>query len=301
MNEENNKEVFQCICGKQFESKRSLGVHKQSCQKYIESTNQIQHEYKCSGCGRIFKKRASLQSHLRFCDKYIKQPPKTLHSSKYWNENKQKYICECCREFDKHQSLLAHFSVCLIHKEAIGVEVKIAESKIRRGDKCNFSKVYLGEKEFDKFHKKLDKIHKYNLQTGKTIHNWCGRKHSEQTKQKQRIGMCNWLNSLPANKKRANYNPNSIKILEQIAEEHGWNIQHAENGGEFYTGIGYFVDAYDKEKNIVLEYDEPRHYIDIENNVLSKKDLKRQQEIIDNLHCEYWRYNEKIGILWKVN
>ena len=31
MNEENNKEVFQCICGKQFESKRSFGVHKQSC------------------------------------------------------------------------------------------------------------------------------------------------------------------------------------------------------------------------------------------------------------------------------
>jgi hypothetical protein len=68
-----------------------------------------------------------------------------LHSSKYWNDEKQKYVCECGREFDKHQSLLAHFSVCLIHKEAIGVEVKIAESKIRRGDKCNFSKAFLGK------------------------------------------------------------------------------------------------------------------------------------------------------------
>ena len=33
---------------------------------------------------------------------------------------------------------------------------------------------------------------------------------------------------------------------------HGWIIQHAENGGEFYTGIGYWLDAYDKEKILHL-------------------------------------------------
>ena len=71
------------------------------------------------------------------------------------------------------------------------------------------------------------------------------------------------------------YNKASIKVLEQIAKEHGWNIQHAENGGEFYTGIGYWLDAYDKEKNVVLEYDEPEHYKDAENNILREKDLKR--------------------------
>ena len=99
---------------------------------------------------------------------------------------------------------------------------------------------------------------------------------------------------------RPRYNKNAIPILEQIAKDHGWNIQHAENGGEFYTGIGYFVDAYDKEKNVVLEYDEPSHYVDVKNNILREKDLKRQREIIDYLHCEYWRYNEKMKILWKV-
>ena len=96
------------------------------------------------------------------------------------------------------------------------------------------------------------------------------------------------------------YNKSAIHILEQIAKEHGWNIQHAENGGEFYTGIGYFVDAYDKEQNVVLEYDEPAHYEDVENNILREKDLKRQNEIIEHLHCEYWRYNEKMKVLWKV-
>lgn len=125
--------------------------------------------------------------------------------------------------------------------------------------------------------------------------------HSKETKLKLRYKMCNWLNSLPNTTPKTNYNPKSILILEQIAKEHGWNIQHAENGGEFYTGIGYFVDAYDKEKNIVIEYDEKRHYEDVENNILIQKDLIRQKEIIDHLHCEFWRYNEETKKLWKVN
>lgn len=96
------------------------------------------------------------------------------------------------------------------------------------------------------------------------------------------------------------YNKNSIPILESIAKEHGWNLQHAENGGEFYTGIGFYVDGYDKEKNIVVEYDEKDHYRDYRNNILRDKDIERQREIIEHLHCEFYRYNEATGILWKV-
>ena len=96
------------------------------------------------------------------------------------------------------------------------------------------------------------------------------------------------------------YNKNAIKFFNNLSKEKGWNLQHAENGGEFYTGIGFWLDAYDKERNIVVEYDEPAHYNDIKNNILREKDLKRQKEIIDHLHCEYWRYNEKTKYLWKV-
>lgn len=53
-----------------------------------------------------------------------------------------------------------------------------------------------------------------------------------------------------------------------------WNLRHAENGGEIIK-FGYFLDAYDEEKNIVVEYDEPRHYIDVENNILKSEDIKR--------------------------
>lgn len=123
--------------------------------------------------------------------------------------------------------------------------------------------------------------------------------HTEETKIKIKNARLRYLADCSG--KSVCYNKNSIPVLERIAKEHGWNLQHAENGGEFYTGNGYFVDAYDKDLNIVVEYDEGKHYIDVLNNVLKSKDVKRQKEIIEHLKCQYYRYNEVMGVLWKVN
>jgi len=79
-----------------------------------------------------------------------------------------------------------------------------------------------------------------------------------------------------------NYNLKSIPILQQVARDLGLNIQHAENGGEFYIkGLGYWVDGYDKEKNVVIEYYEKAH------NRFREKDEKRKQEIMNFLKCEF--------------
>lgn len=80
-----------------------------------------------------------------------------------------------------------------------------------------------------------------------------------------------------------NYNPSSIPIIEQKAKELGiTDLQHAENGGEFYIKeLGYWVDGYSKEKNIVIEYYEPFHYKQIE------KDLIRQEEIQRFMGCKF--------------
>jgi len=85
-----------------------------------------------------------------------------------------------------------------------------------------------------------------------------------------------------------NYNPISIPILEQKAKELGiTDLQHAENGGEFRINeIGYYVDGYSKEKNIVIEYYEKFH----KNN--TEKDLQRQIEITNLLKCEFIIINE---------
>lgn len=79
------------------------------------------------------------------------------------------------------------------------------------------------------------------------------------------------------------YNISSIPIIEQKAKELGiTDLQHAENGGEYYIKeLGYWVDGYSKEKNIVIEYVEKWH------KRQTKKDMRRQNEITNLLKCEF--------------
>jgi hypothetical protein len=84
-----------------------------------------------------------------------------------------------------------------------------------------------------------------------------------------------------------NYNKNACKIIEQYGKQTGYNFQHAENGGEFYLKeLGYWVDGYDKEKNVVVEYYEKRHKKTI------IKDEYRKNDIINFLHCKFIEIKE---------
>jgi very-short-patch-repair endonuclease len=51
--------------------------------------------------------------------------------------------------------------------------------------------------------------------------------------------------------------------------------------------LGYWVDGYDKEKNVVIEIDEKQHF-DINGNLL-EKDIRRQKEIEKYLDCKFIR------------
>jgi hypothetical protein len=48
-------------------------------------------------------------------------------------------------------------------------------------------------------------------------------------------------------------------------------------------------DAYDKEKNIVIEYDEPHHYD--KTGKLKPNDIRRMNEVKQLLQCKFLRYN----------
>lgn len=220
--------------------------------------------WKCEECQLIFETRAELFQHQR-----------ELHAKIIIsvNNSSNKYECPFCnKEFDSKKKVSGHLHACKKHpnKELHNIA-----------------------------HKRGGQTFLKHLKEGSVQPSFKGRKHSEESKRKMRISASKYLQTIRATPCR--YNKFSISVLEKIAKEHGWNIQHAENGGEFYTGIGYFVDAYDKDKNIVLEFDEAAHYIDAQNNVLHDKDIKRQKEIIDHLHCEYWRYNSVTNVLWKIN
>ena len=109
-----------------------------------------------------------------------------------------------------------------------------------------------------------------------------------------------YIESLPNyNGTKARYSHKACEYINKLNEQNNWNLQHAENGGE-YSICGYFVDGYDAKLNIVFEYDESSHYKDKYNNILKDKDIQRQNNIIKELNCEFWRYNEYLNLLYKI-
>ena len=120
-----------------------------------------------------------------------------------------------------------------------------------------------------------------------------GKKMSKESKLKCRLAA---IKRITTSKGRCcpNYNRNSISIIDEYGKQHGYEFLHAENGGEFYIKeLGYWLDAYDEERNVVLEIDERRHF-DIYGN-LKEKDIIRQKEIENILKCKFLRirYEEK--------
>lgn len=219
--------------------------------------------------------------------------PKTKTTSKYKIADNL-YKCECGREFNNHQSLNAHFSYCDIHNKALN---KKSKRVVRSGDDCNFSKAWLGEEEFFRRRIEHGKKLKAKYASGELVPSFKNRKHLDASKQKTRNSTIKYLESTLTQPRR--YNINSISVLDKISKDNNWNLQHAENGGEVKLDIGYYLDAYDKDLNIVVEYDEPAHYKDVYNNILKEKDIYRMNLIIKHLNCDFYRYNEKTKQLIK--
>ena len=228
-------------------------------------------EFKCE-CGKVFKSKSSRNSHYRFC-KVHKPKQKYDETGKYISSSKykigDKYICECAKEFNNHQSLNAHFSHCDFHHECCGT--------IRKGHTSELTKSMCWN------NKSPEEIREFHVKSGKTL------------AQLMREGLVNF----PYNGK-PNYSIKACRYIDSINEKYGWNLQHAENSGEIRV-VRYFPDGYDTNLNIVFEYDEPHHYLNVQENILCERDIERQKYIIEKLHCRFFRYNEKLDLLYEVN
>jgi hypothetical protein len=87
------------------------------------------------------------------------------------------------------------------------------------------------------------------------------------------------------------YNHNSCEFFDELNKKFGWNGIFAKNKGEFHIKkLGYFVDYYEPNLNLVIEWDERNHY-DIEGN-LKNEDLNRENEIKEHLKCKFVRIKE---------
>jgi len=119
------------------------------------------------------------------------------------------------------------------------------------------------------------------------------RKASDETRKKHRISILKSIREKHGGV-CPRYNPIACKFVDEYGKSNGYNFQHALNGGEFYIkDLGYFIDGYDSNKNVVFEYDEPHHFNSL--NQLKDGDIKRMNEIKVHLNCKFIRYNEKLN------
>ena len=123
--------------------------------------------------------------------------------------------------------------------------------------------------------------------------------HTNEARQKMRIAACKRVLELHCNNKDGRINNVGLKegaYFAQMEKERGWDgIYYEKSKKQFLIeDLGYFVDYYEPNLNIVVEYDEPRHY---KQNILKEEDVKRMNEIISYLGCQFWRYNEYKNIL----
>ena len=199
------------------------------------------------------------------------------------------YRCECGKEFNNYQSLNGHLSHCDIH-------CKVLNKPRRDGHKGT---MYWDNKSNDEINEIYLNAHntlREKYKNGELIHNWIGKHHSEETKDKIRLSQAKNHKILETGPL---YNKKSIEYINNLNKQNNWNLQHAENGGEICCK-GYYLDGYDKELNIVFEYDEPKHYIDKENNILRDYDIHRMKRIKEILGCKFYRYNEYLDLLYKI-
>ena len=231
----------------------------------------------CDKCKREFVSKRSLSNHKRYCtgEGYIPNRLKPRNIQKYFQ-------CECGKTFTNRDSYGAHCSHCKIHHK----ENNLSENRKKRNSMCweKFS-----EEEIKQFYKKSGKTHSRKFKTGELIPSFTNRKHNEETKRKLREATIKYLQET-VNFQGPRYSKRACEFLDILNEKFNWHLQHALNGGELNVD-GYFVDGYDKNLNLVVEYDERYHYDDIERNILKERDLKRQQYIIERLHCKFYRYN----------
>lgn len=82
------------------------------------------------------------------------------------------------------------------------------------------------------------------------------------------------------------YNKTACIFFDKLNKELSINGVHALNNGEKQIA-GYFVDYYEPNLNIVIEWDEPHHKKQIE------KDMIRAKNIINEIGCRFFRIDQE--------
>ena len=257
--------------------------------------------YKCKHCGKEFEDRYKLTGHSTHCKMNPNYENNRLKSTQNVNKWKEKvinidteFICQFCgKKVGNKGCLVIHEKSCFNNPNRTKNPNRKGNGGNKKGNNAwNKGLTYLTD---DRVAKNRN-CRKISIEEGKIIIK--GRKHTSYTKEKLRKITIDRISKLKGEYKTM-YNKKACYFINSLNEKMGWNLQHAENGGEIEV-CGYFLDGYDKNRNIAFEYDERKHYQDVYNNILTKRDIDRQQYIIEYLKCKFYRYNEVLDLFYEV-
>ena len=286
--------MYKCrFCGREFNHSFSCVNHeKHYCSKNPDkiepATYRVHKTATCPICGKSFDV-ANIERHKAACGKAkIDNQVHLDHDG---------LICKYCGKLCKNRNSLAQHEIrCPQNPDRKDFSTLNSFVQAQLKGKTKETSIYVAKAASTlREHYKTGKVKSYNVGKPGTFK---GRHHTEESKEKTRLSTIKYLENTVDNF-HVRYNVNACKYIDALNEKMGWHLQHAENGGEIGIG-GYFIDGYDKDLNIAFEYDEPKHYKDINNNVLIDSDIERMNFIINKLNCKFFRYNEKLDLFYEV-
>lgn len=127
----------------------------------------------------------------------------------------------------------------------------------------------------------------------KIRHSNTGKLPSDETRRKMSVSAIKRIQKYQLYNK-PNFNPAACDFIDHINYSLGFRFQHALNGGEMWIN-GFYPDGYDKERNIIFEYDEPWHHSEKQKTY----DAWKQQCIISKTSPKMFiRYDHKTNRLY---
>lgn len=95
-------------------------------------------------------------------------------------------------------------------------------------------------------------------------------------------------------------NKNGCKFFKELNNKLKWNGIYFDNSPTKmeHKVLGYLLDYYEPTLNIIVEWDEERHY---KSSVQREKDIIRQKNLINHLNCQFYRIREKTKEISKID
>lgn len=218
---------------------------------------------------------------------------KTIYYNEKWYRNKQEDRKTWCKSCSNHNKIRGH----LLRSTKNKLKDIMTGRKPSLQARKNMSKAQIGRKHSKETREKMRRrgngmfgVHRYGSKN--PFH---GKHHLDESRRKMRVAACKRVTELQRNNKDGRINNVGRREGEyfyRLEKFHGWDgIFYDKSGTQYLVEpLGYFVDYYEPNRNIVVEYDEPRHY---QKQQLRLKDINRMTEIKGLLKCRFFRYNER--------